>query len=87
MPTLRLKSSIIATALAGAVVFAAVATGTVTLLGNVVTGKSDRLTLPISVSCTADCGIASRGDLAFRTVAEHDADNGITTLTRVPTIE
>lgn len=84
MHTHRLKSSIVATALGGAVVFAAVAAGTVALPDTVVTEKSDRLMLPMTVSCTVDCTIDGRIDRAFNTIAEHDTENGLTTLTRVP---
>ncbi|MEM7693795.1 MAG: hypothetical protein AAF318_05045 [Pseudomonadota bacterium] len=84
MSTHRLKSSIVATALGGAVVFAAVAAGTVALPDEVVTEKSDRLMLPMTVSCTADCAIDGRISAAFDTVAAHDTETGVTTLTRIP---
>lgn len=79
--TLRIRSSVLASALAVASVAAAVAAGTGTPPEVVV--KSDRLPIPVRVSCpatTCDETVAT----AYRTTVETDHGARTTTLMRTP---
>lgn len=78
--TLRIRSSVLASAAALATVAAALAAGS----GGTpqVAVKSDRLPMPVTVSCEgADCAPSAP---TYRTVVDHDREDGVTTLTRVP---
>ncbi|MEM0905889.1 MAG: hypothetical protein AAGJ94_00905 [Pseudomonadota bacterium] len=81
----RLKSSVVATVAGTGFVLAAFAAGSVSQMQDQAAVKGDLLEVPMKVSCTADCNTADeRIARAFDTFAEHDADAGVTVLSRVP---
>ena len=87
MRTSRVKSSIIASAVGGAIVFAAVAASSMTqpMPTAEIGVKGDMLAMPMKVNCVGDCSMPTdRIVAAFDTIADHDAELGLTTLTRVP---
>lgn len=80
--TLRIRSSLLASAAAVATVAAALAAGS----GEppALATKGDRLPLPETVHCAGvDC--APPVSASYRTIVEHDRAGSLTTLTRIPT--
>jgi hypothetical protein len=78
--TLRIRSSLLASAAAVGTVAAALAAGTGA--APTVAAKGDRLPMPVQISCegpTCDGAAAT----PYRTTVEHDRDAGVTTLTRI----
>lgn len=84
----RLKSSILASTAAGGLILAAVAANSMTHGQTAASQKGDLLTTVVRVHCIEDCTTPDaeidRVAAAFDTVAEHDVDAGVTTLTRIP---
>lgn len=77
---IKLRSSALATVL-GAAAVGGIALGAVTV--GPVAMKTDRLPVMEKVTCVDDCVGQDRFDAAFDTIASHDVDAGVTTLTRV----
>lgn len=85
MKTPRLLSSVVATAVGGGLVLAAFAATSMTQPEDVTAVKGDRMMVATEVSCGMDCAdLNGRVMDAFETVATHDREAGVTTLTRVP---
>ncbi len=84
MKTFRIKSSVVATVAGGALVFGAFAANSMSQAPAEIGVKGDRLAMTTLISCEDTClPQTDRVAAAFDTIAEHNSEMGVTTLTRV----